>query len=820
MQALEGLRVVDLTSTLPGAHVSLLFSDFGADVVVVEPPGGSPLRSQPAAPFWFRGKRSIELDLGDAADRAVARALAVDADVVVEAWRPGVAERLGLGYEDLSADNPALVYGSVTGFGRHGPLAHLKGYAGVVMAKIGAFGPLQLTARKGPSFCATPAASFGASQLLLQGLLAALYEREATGAGQHVETTLWQGQTVHDCWNWLVRAVAARYPGAFTAVPRVDEERKVPNGWLSFRLLVGLSKDGRWLQFSQTSERLWLAFMRVLGLEWMLADPEWKDAHSSEDVDRREAYWERMLAAIRSKTVEEWYEVFDAEPDVFAEIFRTGSELLHHPQILHDGLVVRTEDPKLGTVVQPGPLVKMAATPAQPWAPAPALDEHGAHLRRDVERGAAPARRASPAPADGPPAGQAPLAGVTIVELGTFYAAPFGATLLAELGARVIKFEQLDGDPMRTIMPFPEVGGVKVLSGKQSVAVDIATPEGREIVYEAVRRADAVLQSFRAGVAERLGYDHRSLLAVNPDLVYLNAPGFGADGPYGHRPAYAPTIGAGAGQAGRNLGPSMIQRADLTMDEVKELSLRMGGAVMSGSNPDANSALVVGTAMLLGLLARRRGAPGQSMLTTMLNTAAHVLSEDMIEYEGRAPAPTVDAEALGFGPLYRLYQAAGGTWLFLAAPSEREWDALARVLAPYAPLGADPRFATASDRESHGAELAEALAAVFASRPAPAWEEELTAADVACVVAAAGPPEACVMEGPDALALAEDQLVELEHPVVGPYRRLKPVVAFSRSKGVAPGAPLLGQDTDAVLAELGYGEAARADLRARGIIGG
>ena len=95
----------------------------------------------------------------------------------------------------------------------------------------------------------------------------------------------------------------------------------------------------------------------------MLTDPEWKDAHSSEDIDVREAYWEKMLTAVRSKTVEEWYEIFEHEPDVFAEIFRTGTELLHHPQIVHDHQAIVVEDPKLGPVLQPGPLVKMTATP-------------------------------------------------------------------------------------------------------------------------------------------------------------------------------------------------------------------------------------------------------------------------------------------------------------------------------------------------------------------------------------------------------------------------------------------------------------------------
>jgi crotonobetainyl-CoA:carnitine CoA-transferase CaiB-like acyl-CoA transferase len=805
MQALEGLVVVDFSSTLVGTLASQLLSDFGAEVTMVEPPGGSLLRAQPAAPFWLRGKERIELDLKDPVGQARAREHASRADVVIESWRPGVAERLGVGYEDLAADNPGLVYGSVTGFGRRGPFAHLKGYEGVVMAKVGTFGPLQLSSRRGPSYGATPAASFSAAQTLLQGVLAALYERETSGVGQHVETTLWQGYTAHDCWNWLVRTVAGRYPGAFTAVPRVDEARRVPNGWLSFRLLVALSKDGRWLQFSQTSERLWLAFMRVLGLEWMLADPEWKDAHSSDDVDKREAYWEKMLTAVRSKTVAEWYEIFDREPDVFAEIFRRGTELLDHPQMLHDGFVIEIHDPTLGPVVQPGPLVKMQATPAVPGAPAPAPDRH---------RGSRPAPRT-----DTPPSGRPPLSGVTVVELGTFYAGPFGSTLLADLGARVIKFERLDGDPMRSIMPFPEVGGVKVLSGKESVAVDIGTDEGRGIVLAAVRSADAVLCSYRAGVTERLGYDDAALLAVNPDLVILHAPGFGVDGPYGHRPAYAPTIGAGAGQAGRNLGEGMVQRPDLSMDEVKDLSLRMGAGAMSGSNPDANASLAVGTALLLGLVARARGAPGQSMLTTMLNSMAHVLSEDMVRYEGKLPIPSVDAEVYGLGPLYRIYPAAQGTWVFLAAPAEREWPDLVKAMASYAALDGDARFDSIEGRHRHASELADALAAIFATRPAAEWEVELTGAGVACVVVDEGPSEATIMLGDRAIAQLEDQLVELEHPVVGQYVRLKPLVGFSRSAGVTPGAPLLGQDTDWVLAQLGYDAAAIAALRARGVIG-
>ncbi|HEY7106723.1 MAG TPA: CoA transferase [Acidimicrobiia bacterium] len=803
-QALEGLRVVDCSNTLGGTQASLLFADFGAEVVHVEPPGGSPLRTQPAYPLWARGKKSVELDLHDPSDRDVAFGLCADADVVIQTFRPGAAERLGLGYDALAAVNPGLVYGSITAFGRDNALSHLKGYEGVVMAKIGGYSALSgLTPRSGPAYGTVPYCSASAAHTLAQGLLVALYEREASGLGQWVETTFVQALGAHDTWTWVLKVVAKQYAAAFTAVPRVHESRNVPNGPLSYRLLVGLSRDGRWLQFSQTSERLWVAFMRALGLEWMLADPKWQDAASSDDIDLRESFWEQMLDAVRARSVAEWNDVFEDDPDVFAEVFRHGTELLHHPQMVHNRHVVSIDDPTVGPVTQPGPLTLMRATPARLERSAPALDEHGDELRARTAT-----RRAGGAAPHGSAPATPPLAGVTIVELGTFYAAPFGATLLTDYGARVIKVEQLDGDPMRWIVPFPEAGAIKVLQGKESVAVDMHTDEGREIVYELVRRADAVLQSFRAGVVDRLGYDDETLLAINPDLVYLNAPGYGVDGPYGHRPAYAPTIGAGTGLARRNAGTTIPERDDLGPDEIKAGSLRLGTAALGVGHSDGISALGAGTALALGLLARRRGGPGQSMLTTMLNTVAHAISEDMVEYADRAAAPTTDAELFGLNARYRLYETADG-WVFLAVPTQRELDELVTALEPYGPV----------DRADDDA-LASSLCRIFERRTAAEWERDLVTRDVACVVVESTSPDAAIMGEGDSIGRAMGIVVDLEHPVIGAYPRLAPLATLSRSEGLTGGAPLLGEQTDAVLAELGYSEDHITDLRARGVIGG
>jgi crotonobetainyl-CoA:carnitine CoA-transferase CaiB-like acyl-CoA transferase len=210
--ALGGVRVIDFSNMRTGAQASQALADFGADVIHVEPPGGSALRQEAAWPFWARGKRAIQLDLKAQPDRETARNLVCGADVMIETFRPGVVGRLGLGYDQLSPANPRLIHTSITGFGRRGPLANLQGYEAIVAAKMGVLWALQnLTDRPGPSFCSAAYASYPASQLAVQGVLAALLERETSGVGQKVDTSLLQGLTVHDTLHWFTRVIAARW---------------------------------------------------------------------------------------------------------------------------------------------------------------------------------------------------------------------------------------------------------------------------------------------------------------------------------------------------------------------------------------------------------------------------------------------------------------------------------------------------------------------------------------------------------------------------------------------------------------------------------
>ncbi|MGE0878760.1 MAG: CaiB/BaiF CoA transferase family protein [Acidimicrobiia bacterium] len=792
--ALGGLFVVDFSNAMTGAHVSQIFADLGADVVHVEPPGGSPLRSQAAYPFWARGKKSVEIDLATADGMAFARSLAATADVVIETFGPGRAERFGLGYAALAAVNPRLVYGSVTGFGHDGPLAHIPGYEALVAAKFGALASVaDMSDRAGPSFISVPYASYPAAQLLAQGLFAALYEREHSGHGQRVDSTLAQGLTVHDSFGWYARIVAQRYSGGFQQAPIA--EKGIPSGGLSFRLLIALTADGKWLQFSQTAQRLFVAMMRAMELDWMFDDSRFRTAPDFDDVGVRVEFWERMLAVVRSKTVAEWAAVFDAHPDVWGEMFRGGVEILDHPQMVWNGSVAEVVDTVHGPIRQPGELIQFSDTPAV-LTSAPLLNEHADEARARV------AGHVPPPVSVRAPGSRPPLEGIVCLELGTYYAAPYGATLLGEFGARVIKVEQLDGDPMRNMLPFPEIAGIKALQGKESLGVDVATEEGRRIVHELVAKADIVLQSFRAGVAERLGLDADSLRKINPNIVYHCAPGYGTGGPCGHRPAYAPTIGAGAGLAWRNAGASIPERDDLSLDEVKNSALRLALAVMGVGNSDGLSSVTVGTALALGLYVRERGRGSQNTLTTMLQSTAHTLSETTVAYPGQVPAPRADADFYGLNDLYRLYETADG-WVFLAAPTETRYRAVVEALG------------LSGDRASIRSELERA----FMTRTAAEWERDLLAVGIGCVEVSAGPVDANYQD-PGSFGERMGLVTTATHPILDEHPRLVASVTLSRSASVTGGGCLVGAHTGPIMTELGYSAERQLELRAAGVIGG
>jgi crotonobetainyl-CoA:carnitine CoA-transferase CaiB-like acyl-CoA transferase len=800
---LAGLLVVDLSTTAAGALATQFLADGGAEVVHVEPPEGSPLRKLPAWPALARGTRSLVLDLHDDGDRASLDELIARADVLVTTFRPKTAQNLGLTAEALAKLNPSLVSAAITGWGSSGPWADLKGYEGMVLAKLGIFqAKKRINRRPGPAFVSVPYASWGAAHTAVQGILSALLERETSGHGQHVEADLVRGVCMLDTWTWFTEMVGLRWPDAYQTVDGFTENDE-PQAHLVYPLLTAPTKDGAWLQFAQVEPRLFGAMLEDLGLTNLLADPKWKGLPMLESQELRTELWEIMINKVGERTLEEWQHVFDTNPNINAEIFRAGPGALSHPQLKHDGRAVIGEDPEFGAVRQPSTLVHSDDKPLTPPRPAPQLGEYR------VPEGDRPARTAVPRAKSG-----LPLEGVTILDIGLMFASPFGATMLADLGARVIKIESLEGDTIRRAFPFPEAAAAKVMQGKESISLDLTTDDGGKIVRELVRRSDIVLQAFRAGAAKRAGIDADALKALNPDLVYVNAPGYGTGGPFGARPAYAPSIGAASGLALTDAPDA----ADATnsLAEIKPAAIRLFQAsAVPSLQADGVAALGVASAMLLGLLARARNRPLGELTTTMIGTASHALLERTVDYPGRPAPPTVDESGHGYHALYRMYQTFEG-WAFLAAPAEKEWPDLVAALAPDVDLGSDARFRTEADRLANDGELAQVLGEVFAKLPAAEWEKRLTKAGVGCVTVAETAPELLLQTTEE---LAAEYATTTTGPIFDEHLRLGPAVRFSCSTTQAKGGCLAGDHTDALLTELGYSGEDIADLRARRVIG-
>ena len=802
-QVLQGITILDFTRGMPGAIATMVCSDFGAQVIKVEPPGGDPFRAFPGALQWDRGKKSVILDLKEAQGRQQAQALARRADVVIESFRPGVTERLGIDYATLSALKPDMVYCSITGFGPRGPYARYKGYEGVVTAKCGRMMAFAgQPDRDGPVFGAVPVASHAAALAAVRGMVAALYVRDRTGQGQMVETSLLQAVTPYDVYQWINWQMMIKDPEGFPGDPEMDPSKLPRVGYLPAR-----TRDGRWIQIASLLQPLFQATLRAIGLGHVLDEPRFADAPRLMDEDREELV-RMMLTRLQERTLDEWMQLFIHEAtDVAAEPFSTAQEAMEHPQIRHNHQVQEVQDPRVGPMRQLGPLLLMEETPGVVGGPAP---EAGQHTREVFETPDAPeTSRAAAVRAPLPPH---PLEGITVLDFSTVIAGPFGASLMAELGARVIRVETLSGDYMR--INYQGLGAHRTMAGAQGLALDLKTPEGQEIIHALAARADMVVHNMRPGAPERIGIGYEQLREINPNLIYLYAGGYGSTGPSSHRPSMHPIPGALMGGVLAQVGRGVIPPADapMTLDEIMEVSRRLTRS--NEPNPDFNTSMVIATGLVLALYARQRFGVAQRLETSLLWANAYANADDFFDYAGKPPRAIPDAEGHGPHALYRLYRASRG-WVFLACLFDHEWQALCQALGRH-DLREDSRFATASQRAANDDALADELQRIFATRDALDWERDLTAADVACVQAEDRGMFHFFQEDPH--ALENGCTTPVSSPRLGEYWRYSPLLRFSRTPGKAGPGILKGQHTQVILRELGYSQDQINDLRARGVV--
>jgi formyl-CoA transferase len=380
--ALDGLRVIDLTQVMAGPYCSMLLGDMGAEVIKVEPPGGEATRHMEfelapgvSGPYLAvnRNKRGITLDLKKREAVAVLERLAATADVLVENFRPGVAERLGIGYDALRRVNPRLVYCSISGFGQTGPYAGRGGYdliaqgmSGIMSATGSPDGP--------PVKVGVPVADLGAALFGVFGILCALRARRVTGRGQLVDTSLFEAALALSAWE----ATEYWYTGEIPR--RLGTAHRLNAPYQAFR-----ASDGRFTVGAANS-RLWPRFCAVLGREHLVDDPRFRTVG---DRLKNQRELERLVEDVTvGQPRAHWLARCDAAGIPAGPIYSVP-EALADPHAVSRGMVQEYDYPGAGRVKALGNPVKLGRSPARLHKPAPRLGEDTEPVLADL--GLAPA---------------------------------------------------------------------------------------------------------------------------------------------------------------------------------------------------------------------------------------------------------------------------------------------------------------------------------------------------------------------------------------------------------------------------------------------
>jgi crotonobetainyl-CoA:carnitine CoA-transferase CaiB-like acyl-CoA transferase len=373
---LSGFRIIDLTTMISGPMATGLLGDQGADVIKVEAPGVGDLlrllgrpREGITATFATtnRNKRSIVLDLKQPADLDAFRKLVATADVVVQNFRPGVVERMGIGEDDLRPLKSDLIYVSISGFGETGPYAGKRVYDPIVQALSG-LATIQGDRGVGrPRMMRLVIPDKVTAITAAQAITAALLARERTGEGQHVRLSM------------IDAMIALSWPEGFAGYTFVDEETDTPRNALAQDLVYETS-DG-WMTAGAVSDSEWQGLARAL------EHPEWLEDERFKTAGGRIAYAKERLDqtadVLKTRTTEEWLEKLDSEQVPCAPILPLR-DVIRHPQIVENDLIVESDHPVVGRIRQPRAAARFDKTPTTLVRPAPTHGQHTDEILKEL----------------------------------------------------------------------------------------------------------------------------------------------------------------------------------------------------------------------------------------------------------------------------------------------------------------------------------------------------------------------------------------------------------------------------------------------------
>ena len=796
---LEGYRALDLTDR-KGQLCGRFLADLGVEVVKIEPPGGDPVRTAPpfagdtslAFAHLNANKRTLELDLQLPEHRDRLRALAAEADILIESGAPGWLAGLELDYPRLREINPALIMASVTGFGQWGPHS---GFAYNDLVVFAMCGLMSISGDPDRPPCAPPEtqAYYFGSLVAALGIVAALHRRERTGAGDWIDVSMQEALATQEHMIRLYANEQEIHYRAGSQHQHVAPARIFP------------CRDGYCYMY--VSRQHWQRFLDI----WP-DHPEEFDAPEYLNNLFRRSHVDVINPAVneftRQYSMEELTRRLQSNRIPCLPVNRPLG-FLRDPHVEGRHFVQEVAYPDGTSLTQPALPCRFSGSRPEVMSPRP-VEEDGPEVwssGRNLDQAAkdgTPSSDAAPREVNADGQGL-PLAGMRVLSFDHVLAGPFGMMLLADLGAEVLKVESAKGglDPFRFFGtgddPNASPRFLEFNRNKRSVTVNLKHPEGPGLIRELAQRCDLVLDNFAARVMPNLGLDYEHLVEQKPDIVTLRMPGLGAAGPK---------------KDSLTLGTIITGFTGFTWlwNESSEVDPPIGSGTVL---PDYVSGVMAAILSVAVTLYRRRTGRGMAMDLAQAEAAAFLIGTAMIQAANTDTEPVPVGNRSPYHAPYGIYACEGkDRWCVIATEDDAQWHRLAAAIGRLE-LVDDARFRSVADRLRNQDELDAVIGDWTGTRDCHEVMRQLQAEGVPCGAVQTG---ADLVNDPH--LQARGFLGTHDNPRFGRLTLPCLPIRFTQSDMAQDWVfPELGRDTDRTLRDvLGYDDARIRRMRDDGVL--
>ena len=849
MSALDDICVLDLTTEMWSGIAASLLGDFGARVIRVEDlarerndpdrDGCHPTEAFDAdAELVHRNKRSIGIDLDAPAGKELFEALVARADVLLTDLPFATLRERGWSEERITGLNPGIVFARGSGFGPRGPDSDLPALDELAAARTGVMPTLP---QPGEPPVYTGSGQMHTAAMLAFGIMVALHHRAETrpdastepldGEGQVVDASLFGGNLYGAALN-IDAYLAMGDDRLSEPIARLDAGNPMSGAGLYYP-----TSDGRWVTLTMPdSDRYWPRFSEIMGIA--VDDPRF-DTHDKRCGDARHELMHLLDERFSKQPSTHWRQKF-AEERLSADIIEKYEFLTGYDQASLNRYILDLEHPSYGRFRSLGFPVHMSETPARLDRLAPCVGQHTAEVLAEmlglaeseifdleaagtvgsVRRGPVTGSDAAPAPVSTDPSGSTAspgstrtvepsprkaLEGIRVLDLTVWFQGPVCSQYLADFGAEVIHVERPEtGDPARGVRSINAVPVADwnqyflvVNRNKKSIAVDLKSDEGRDLIHRLVAESDVFLWNQAMDSLEPLGLDYRTLSAINPQLVHVTNSGYGHRGM--SRPAFDMTVQALTGIMNRLSEPGQ-----------PPIYLGLGTG-------DAIGGLMSAFGIMVALHRRRSTGRGQYVDASLLGSQLFLAAPTLQRFlgSGNDYYSSQHSRRNPGNPLWNRYPAKD-RWMFLClGNTDANWQRLCDALGRD-DLRTDVRFVDAEGRSANAADLVDVLDAALSLRDAGEWMRRFASSEVT-----AAPIDDYRNVAVDEQAWANDYFLRTFCGEAGGEVELRGLpVTLSRTPGrVESLGPELGQDTELLLVDvLGCSWDEIGELKAKGAI--